>query len=198
MSVRFGNVLGSRGSVLETFVAQVAAGDPVTVTDPEVTRYFMTADEACELVLQAAAIGRPGETLVLDMGEPIRIDDLAKRVIALSGRPDARIVYTGLRPGEKLTEALLSPREQDNRPTHPLITQVPVTPIDLGALRKLVLASRDPSVFTQRRELEAQLRSVVDLTLTAGPNRPDALNTTPTAAEITVSDEKSQDSEAAN
>lgn len=198
MSVRFGNVLGSRGSVLETFVAQVAAGDPVTVTDPEVTRYFMTADEACELVLQAAAIGRPGETLVLDMGEPIRIDDLAKRVIALSGRPDARIVYTGLRPGEKLTEALLSPREQDNRPTHPLITQVPVTPIDLGALRKLVLASRDPSVFTQRRELEAQLRSVVDLTRTAGPNRPDALNTTPTAAEITVSDEKTQDSEAVN
>ena len=133
MSVRFGNVLGSRGSVLETFVAQVAAGDPVTVTDPEVTRYFMTADEACELVLQAAAIGGPGETLVLDMGEPIRIADLAKRVIALSGRSDAQIVYTGLRPGEKLTEALLSPGEVDSRPNHPLITQVPIAPIDLGS-----------------------------------------------------------------
>ncbi|WP_166969646.1 polysaccharide biosynthesis protein [Brevibacterium atlanticum] len=162
MSVRFGNVLGSRGSVLETFVAQVAAGDPVTVTDPEVTRYFMTADEACELVLQAAAIGEPGETLVLDMGEPIRIDDLARRVIALSGRSDARIVYTGLRPGEKLTEALLSPGEVDNRPKHPLITQVPISPIDLAALRDLVAESRDPRVFTHRPELEAHLTGLID------------------------------------
>lgn len=161
MSVRFGNVLGSRGSVLETFVAQVAAGDPVTVTDPEVTRYFMTADEACELVLQAAAIGRPGETLVLDMGEPIKINDLANRVIALSGRSDARIVYTGLRPGEKLTEALLSPGEEDFRPTHPLITQVPITPIDLDALRRLVDASRDAGVYTRRTQLEEDLTRVL-------------------------------------
>lgn len=162
MSVRFGNVLGSRGSVLETFVAQVAAGDPVTVTDPAVTRYFMTADEACELVLQAAAIGRPGETLVLDMGEPIKIDDLAKRVIALSGRPDAHIVYTGLRHGEKLTESLLSPGEEDLRPTHPLITQVPIKPIDLDSLRRLVEASRDPGVYTRRMNLEGELTRIVD------------------------------------
>lgn len=162
MSVRFGNVLGSRGSVLETFVAQVAAGDLVTVTDPEVTRYFMTADEACELVLQAAAIGNPGETLVLDMGDPIRIDDLAKRVIALSGRPDVHIVYTGLRPGEKLAEALLSPEEVDNRPTHPLITQVPISPIDLKALRQVVSDSRDPKVFTERQSLQTELERVVD------------------------------------
>ncbi|WP_230748431.1 nucleoside-diphosphate sugar epimerase/dehydratase [Brevibacterium sp. CCUG 69071] len=161
MSVRFGNVLGSRGSVLETFVAQVAAGDPVTVTDPEVTRYFMTADEACELVLQAAAIGGPGETLVLDMGEPIRIDDLAKRVIALSGRSDAQIVYTGLRPGEKLTEALLSPGEVDSRPTHPLITQVPIAPIDLEKLGDLVAESRAPQVFTHRSSLEEHLTSLL-------------------------------------
>lgn len=162
MSVRFGNVLGSRGSVLETFVAQVAAGDPVTVTDPEVTRYFMTADEACELVLQAAAIGGPGETLVLDMGEPIRIAALAKRVIALSGRSDAQIVYTGLRPGEKLTEALLSPGEADSRPNHPLITQVPIAPIDLEKLGGLVAESRDPQVFTHRAVLEARLTSLLD------------------------------------
>lgn len=162
MSVRFGNVLGSRGSVLETFVAQVAAGDPVTVTDPEVTRYFMTADEACELVLQAAAIGGPGETLVLDMGEPIRIDDLAKRVIALSGRSDAQIVYTGLRPGEKLTEALLSPGEVDSRPNHPLITQVPIAPIDLEKLGALVAESRDQQVFTHRTDLEEHLTSLLD------------------------------------
>ncbi len=169
MSVRFGNVLGSRGSVLETFVAQVAAGDPVTVTDPEVTRYFMTADEACELVLQAAAIGCPGETLVLDMGEPIKINDLANRVIALSGRSDARIVYTGLRPGEKLTEALLSPGEEDVRPTHPLITQVPITPIDLDALRRLVDASRDAGVYTRRTQLEEDLTRLLAPSLERKP-----------------------------
>ena len=162
MSVRFGNVLGSRGSVLETFVAQVASGAPVTVTDPNVTRYFMSADEACELVLQAAAIGGPGETLVLDMGEPIRIDDLAQRVIALSGRSDAHIVYTGLRPGEKLTEALLSPGEVDNRPQHPLITQVPITPIELETLRGLVDEARHPKVFSHRRELVAELTRIID------------------------------------
>ena len=122
----------------------------------------MSADEACELVLQAAAIGRPGETLVLDMGEPIRIDDLAKRVIALSGRTDAQIVYTGLRPGEKLAEALLSPGEVDDRPNHPLIAQVPTTPIDLTALKDLVAESRDPRVFTNRAALEARLTDLLD------------------------------------
>ncbi len=163
MSVRFGNVLGSRGSVLETFVAQVAAGDPVTVTDPEVTRYFMTADEACELVLQAAAIGQPGETLVLDMGVPIKIDDLARRVIALSGRSDAQIVYTGLRPGEKLTESLLSLGEEDIRPVHPLITQVKIVPIEISALRAIVTHARDASAYDRRDDLASELESVLDV-----------------------------------
>lgn len=163
MSVRFGNVLGSRGSVLETFVAQVAAGDPVTVTDPEVTRYFMTADEACELVLQAAAIGQPGETLVLDMGVPIKIDDLARRVIALSGRSDAQIVYTGLRPGEKLTESLLSLGEEDIRPVHPLITQVKIVPIEISALRAMVTHARDASAYDRRDDLASELESVLDI-----------------------------------
>lgn len=162
MSVRFGNVLGSRGSVLETFVAQVAAGDPVTVTDPDVTRYFMTADEACELVLQAAAIGQPGETLVLDMGVPIKIDDLARRVIALSGRSDAQIVYTGLRPGEKLTESLLSPGEEDNRPVHPLITQVRIVPVEISALRDLVTHARDASAYRRRDDLASDLEAILD------------------------------------
>ncbi|MEW1988874.1 polysaccharide biosynthesis protein [Brevibacterium casei] len=161
MSVRFGNVLGSRGSVLETFVAQVAAGDPVTVTDPDVTRYFMTADEACELVLQAAAIGHPGETLVLDMGVPIKIDDLARRVIALSGRSDAQIVYTGLRPGEKLSESLLSPGEEDVRPVHPLITQVRIVPIEISALRDLVAHARDASAYERRDDLASELEIVL-------------------------------------
>jgi FlaA1/EpsC-like NDP-sugar epimerase len=106
----------------------VAAGGPVTVTHPEVRRYFMTADEAVQLVLQAAVIGRSGEVLVLDMGEQIKIADMARRLVAaVPGQVD--IVYTGLRPGEKLTEDLLSAGEPDVRPCHPLIRQVPVSPL---------------------------------------------------------------------
>ena len=125
LSVRFGNVLGSRGSVLTALSAQVASGGPVTVTDPEVSRYFMLADEAVQLVLQAAVIGRGGEVLVLDMGQPVRIAEMARRLAASSDR-DIDIVFTGLRPGEKLAEDLLGPGEDDQRPCHPLISQIPV------------------------------------------------------------------------
>jgi FlaA1/EpsC-like NDP-sugar epimerase len=128
LSVRFGNVLGSRGSVLTALSAQVAAGGPVTVTHPEVTRYFMTADEAVQLVLQAAVIGRDGEVLVLDMGEQVHIVDMARRLVAAVPRP-VEIVFTGLRPGEKLTEDLLGHGELDDRPYHPLIRHVPVAPL---------------------------------------------------------------------
>ena len=128
LSVRFGNVLGSRGSVLTTLSAQAAAGGPVTVTHPEVRRYFMLAEEAAHLVLQAAAIGRPGEVLVLDMGEPVRIADIARRLTSSTGR-EVDIVFTGLRPGEKLIEDRLGPGEVDQRPNHPLISQVPVLPL---------------------------------------------------------------------
>jgi dTDP-glucose 4,6-dehydratase len=106
LSVRFGNVLGSRGSVVHAFRAQIAANGPVTVTHPQVTRFFMTVSEACQLVVQAGAIGRSGEALVLDMGEPVRILDVAQRMIAASGKP-VEIVFTGLRPGERLHEELL-------------------------------------------------------------------------------------------
>jgi FlaA1/EpsC-like NDP-sugar epimerase len=129
LSVRFGNVLGSRGSVLTALSAQVAAGGPLTVTDPDVSRYFMVVDEAVHLVLQAAAIGRGGEVLVLDMGEPVRIADIARRLAASTGR-DLDVVFTGLRPGEKLTEDLLGHEEIDLRPYHPLISQVPVPALD--------------------------------------------------------------------
>jgi FlaA1/EpsC-like NDP-sugar epimerase len=129
LSVRFGNVLGSRGSVLTALSAQVAAGGPVTVTDPDVSRYFMLADEAVHLVLQAATIGRGGEVLVLDMGEPVRIADIARRLAASANR-DMDIVFTGLRPGEKLTEDRLGHGETDIRPYHPLISQVPVPALD--------------------------------------------------------------------
>jgi FlaA1/EpsC-like NDP-sugar epimerase len=128
LSVRFGNVLGSRGSVLTALSAQVAAGGPVTVTHPEVSRYFMTADEAVQLVLQAAVIGRDGEVLVLDMGQQVRIADMARRLAASVPR-QVDIVYTGLRPGEKLSEDLLGEGEQDERPYHPLIRHVPVAPL---------------------------------------------------------------------
>jgi FlaA1/EpsC-like NDP-sugar epimerase len=125
LSVRFGNVLGSRGSVLETFAAQIARGGPLTITDTEVTRYFMTIPEAVQLVVQAGAIGRGGEALVLDMGTPVRIGDVAAHLINLEDRP-IEIRVTGLRPGEKLHEELFGAGEQDSRPFHPMISHVPV------------------------------------------------------------------------
>jgi len=137
LSVRFGNVLGSRGSVLHAFHAQIAAGGPVTVTDPQVTRYFMTVSEACQLVVQAGAIGRPGEALVLDMGEPVRILDVARRMIAAAGTA-VDIEFTGLRDGEKLHESPLGAGEDDDRRIHPLISHVvvpPVRPQDLAHQR---------------------------------------------------------------
>lgn len=134
LSVRFGNVLGSRGSVLDTFRAQIDRGGPVTVTDPEVSRFFMTIPEACELVLQAAAIGRPGDVLVLDMGEPVRIVDVARRLIEEAG-VDVDITFTGLRDGEKLHEVLLSAEELGRETTHELVTRVSVPRLDPHDLR---------------------------------------------------------------
>jgi FlaA1/EpsC-like NDP-sugar epimerase len=128
LSVRFGNVIGSRGSVLPLFRSQIEAGGPVTVTHPDVTRFFMTIPEACELVIQAGAIGRSGEVMVLDMGEPVRIADLARRLIAQSGK-HIELQYTGLRPGEKLAEVLFGEAEDATRKAHPLIDAVTVEPV---------------------------------------------------------------------
>jgi len=121
-------VLGSRGSVLTSFSAQIKAGGPVTVTDPDVTRYFMTVQEAVELVIQAASIGRDGEALVLEMGQPVRIADVARRLIDLADN-DAQIVFTGLRTGEKLHEELFGDDEPDERPVHPQVSHVRVPPL---------------------------------------------------------------------
>jgi FlaA1/EpsC-like NDP-sugar epimerase len=133
VSVRFGNVLGSRGSFLTAFKSQIKSGVPLTVTHPDVTRYFMTVEEAVQLVIQAGAIGEPGHALILDMGTPVRIADVARQLIASAPRP-VEIVYTGLRPGEKLHEVLLSDGERPVPTVHASITSVPVPGIEIKEL----------------------------------------------------------------
>lgn len=137
VTTRFGNVLASAGSVVPMFKHQIAAGGPVTVTHPEITRYFMTISEAAGLILQAGSIGKGGEIFVLDMGEPVRIRDLADKLIQLSGlRPDIdiRIVYTGLRPGEKMHEELFYGKEELQGTTHPKLLLASTTPATLATV----------------------------------------------------------------
>ncbi|WP_288027110.1 nucleoside-diphosphate sugar epimerase/dehydratase, partial [Arthrobacter sp.] len=133
VSVRFGNVIGSRGSMLPLFTDQINKGGPVTVTHPDVTRFFMTIPEACQLVIQAGAIGHGGDVLILDMGEPVRIMDVARRMIAMSGKK-IDIKITGLRPSEKLHEQLTGDDEVNNPDGHPKISHTharPLAPADL-------------------------------------------------------------------
>jgi FlaA1/EpsC-like NDP-sugar epimerase len=136
VTTRFGNVLGSNGSVIPIFEKQIRNGGPVTVTDPDIIRYFMLIPEACKLVLEAGTKGQGGEILVFDMGKPVRIVDLAKRMIKLSGAEGVQIQFTGLREGEKLYEELLDDKENTKPSFHDKIRIATVREYDYDSVNK--------------------------------------------------------------
>ncbi len=151
MVVRFGNVLGSRGSIIPLFQQQIQKGGPVTLTHPDVSRYFMTISEASALVLQAGGVGRSGELYVLDMGEPVRIRDVAEQMIRFYGfepERDIRIETVGLRPGEKLSEALYEPEERPTPTEHKRLNRL--THVDLIPALEALLEEVRPVCFAQR------------------------------------------------
>jgi FlaA1/EpsC-like NDP-sugar epimerase len=168
VAVRFGNVLGSSGSVVPIFREQIARGGPVTVTDPEMTRYFMTIHEAAQLIVQAGGVGRGGDVFVLDMGDPVRILDLAHDMIRLSGlepEKDIAIVISGVRPGEKLHEGLFEDSEQVERTHHDKLMRsrrAPISPewleAELDAVERLANEGDEPGALELVRAMIANPR----------------------------------------
>jgi len=160
VSVRFGNVLGSSGSVMPKFKKQIEDGGPITVTHPDITRYFMLIPEACQLVLQSASIGNGRELFILDMGKPVKIADLAKKMIELSGRDEMKIIFTGLRPGEKLYEELLI-NESDAKTRYKSILIAKSTDCDVNILKnqiKELLVTQDK--ITKLQEIVPEFRRI--------------------------------------
>ena len=164
VSVRFGNVLGSRGSVIPVFKQQILSGGPVTVTHPDMTRYFMTIPEASQLVMQAAGQGRNGEIYILDMGEPVRIVDLARDLIKLSGfEPDVdiQIAYSGIRPGEKLYEELMTNEEKGGATAHEKIFVAKPSPLELEALDRAVQNLQEAALVSDHATIRQQLKNYI-------------------------------------
>jgi FlaA1/EpsC-like NDP-sugar epimerase len=163
-SVRFGNVLGSRGSVIPVFKQQILSGGPVMVTHPDMTRYFMTIPEASQLVLQSAGQGANGEIYILDMGEPVRIVDLARDLIKLSGfEPDVDIpiVFSGVRPGEKLFEELMTDEEKGGATAHEKIFVAQPAPLDQGALDRTVQTLQEAALRSDHGVIRKQLKAYI-------------------------------------
>jgi FlaA1/EpsC-like NDP-sugar epimerase len=163
-AVRFGNVLGSSGSVVPIFEQQIARGGPVTITHPEMKRFFMTIPEAVQLVIQAGAMAKGGEVFILDMGKPVRIEDMARDMIRLSGlEPDKDIMikYTGIRPGEKLFEELLTAEEGSNATKHKRIYVARPALIDVSALERELVNLNQKGLQCTADDIFSTLRAVI-------------------------------------
>ena len=166
VTTRFGNVLGSNGSVIPLFKEQIEKGGPVTVTHPDIIRYFMLIPEACKLVLEAGAMGKGGEIFVFDMGKPVKIVDLAKRMISLSGAKNIEIKFTGLREGEKLYEELLATQENTKPTHHPKIMIAEVRSYDYNIAKQnedelfqLTFTHDDMKIVSKMKEIVPEFKS---------------------------------------
>ena len=161
ITTRFGNVLGSNGSVIPRFRDQIQRGGPVTVTHPEIVRYFMTIPEACRLVLEAGSMGNGGEIYIFDMGKPVKIVDLAKRMISLSGRTDVKIEFTGLRHGEKLYEELLNVKELTKPTYHEKIMIATVREYDYDEVKQRIQKLIEVSYTYDQMQIVAAMKDIV-------------------------------------